>query len=481
MMTNRRKIFFRADAGPEIGYGHFIRTLALADMLKEDFDCTFFTQKPTDYQKREAADICPLVELPSDDSRFDLFLEKLSGDEIVVLDNYFYTTDYQRKIKEKGCKLVCIDDMHDKHYVADVVINHGCDNPDLFDVKPYTRLCLGLVYALLRKPFLEAKPAARREQGHVVVAFGGSDANNLTTKYAQILSQRADVSKITAIVGDAFQFTNELENIPKVQILRNLTAQQMADLFCTVQFAVLSASTTCIEALACQCPVYAGWYVDNQKGMYAFLNDNHYINGLGKLQDNTSPKLEIPLMAVRISTQNLVGNRLLPLFKWIALSNDFCVEDCHFINYIRLDEKSNETVWTVRNMKEIRECMVNADSFSFEQHLRFVQSLSQTCEKIYWAIFQDGTYVGTINLHPIDWQKREAEWGIYINPPHQGIGLSSLLGNAFCQQMQNSNLLKKLKASVKIENPRSLHFHQKIGFLLENESLGYYYLSKSLI
>lgn len=30
-MPNRRKIFFRADAGPEIGYGHFIRTLALAE------------------------------------------------------------------------------------------------------------------------------------------------------------------------------------------------------------------------------------------------------------------------------------------------------------------------------------------------------------------------------------------------------------------------------------------------------------------
>ena len=81
MNTNRRKIFFRADAGPEIGYGHFIRTLALADMLKEDFDCTFFTQTPTDYQKREAASVCTLVELPADDSRFDLFLEKLSGDE----------------------------------------------------------------------------------------------------------------------------------------------------------------------------------------------------------------------------------------------------------------------------------------------------------------------------------------------------------------------------------------------------------------
>ena len=68
----------------------------------------------------------------------------------MVLDNYFFTTDYQRAIKHKGCRLVCVDDMHDKHYVADVVINHGQTNPALFDVEFYTRLCLGFDWALLR-------------------------------------------------------------------------------------------------------------------------------------------------------------------------------------------------------------------------------------------------------------------------------------------------------------------------------------------
>ena len=104
----KRKIFFRADAGAQIGYGHFIRTLALADMLRDDFDCTFYTQSPSTYQQREADKVCPLVSLPSDDSKFERFLEYLIGDEIVVLDNYFYTSDYQKQIKDKGCKLVLL-------------------------------------------------------------------------------------------------------------------------------------------------------------------------------------------------------------------------------------------------------------------------------------------------------------------------------------------------------------------------------------
>ena len=56
-----QKIYFRADASATIGYGHFIRTLALADMLKDDFDCTFFTCHPTSYQVSEMEKVCPFI------------------------------------------------------------------------------------------------------------------------------------------------------------------------------------------------------------------------------------------------------------------------------------------------------------------------------------------------------------------------------------------------------------------------------------
>jgi spore coat polysaccharide biosynthesis predicted glycosyltransferase SpsG len=144
-----QKVYLRADAGNRIGYGHFIRTLALADVLKDSFKCTFFTTTPTAYQIGEMAKVCPYVAL-QEDTKFEDFLNYLKGDEIVVLDNYFFTTEYQKQIKEKGSKLVCIDDMHDKHYVADVVINHALTDKSLFDCEAYTKLCLGFDYALLR-------------------------------------------------------------------------------------------------------------------------------------------------------------------------------------------------------------------------------------------------------------------------------------------------------------------------------------------
>lgn len=229
-----QKIYLRADASAAIGYGHFIRTLALADMLKDDFDCTFFTCHPTPYQVSEMEKVCPFIPL-QEESHYDEFLSLLQGDEIVVLDNYFFTTDYQRTIKEKGCCLVCVDDMHDKHYVADVVINHGLTDESLFDVEPYTKLCLGGDWALLRHPFIEA---VKEQRCHtigsiekVTITFGGCDDFDATGYYASNLLESKNVKSITAVVGDAYKPIHPISQDRRLTYCSGLSAEQMADLF----------------------------------------------------------------------------------------------------------------------------------------------------------------------------------------------------------------------------------------------------------
>lgn len=286
----RRKIYFRADASDTIGYGHFVRTLALADMLKEDFDCTFFTQAPTDYQKKEAEKICPLVALPANDTRFKIFLELLRGEEIVVLDNYFFTSGYQKKIKDNGCKLVCVDDVHDKHYYADVVVNHGLSDKSLFDVEPYTRLCLGFDYALLRKPFF-THANINKVEGSWFISFGGTDYLNLTEKILNLIHNDDHVKSISVVIGDAFQYKENLFNYPKATIKKNLTAEQMAHEMQKSQYAILPSSSVCIEALAGGCKVAAGYFVDNQQPYHDEWSKNSFIFGLGniaeKINNNT--------------------------------------------------------------------------------------------------------------------------------------------------------------------------------------------------
>lgn len=287
-MKSKKKIIFRADAGIDIGYGHFIRSLALANMLKDDFDCTIATQTPNSYQIKEASTVCSLIKLPADETKFAQFIEMLSGDEIVVLDNYFYTTAYQKDIRKKGCKLVCIDDIHDKHYVADILINHGLDDKSKFSVEPYTNLCLGINWALLREAFLEAlsfKKEDKQNIENVVVSFGGVDAYNLTDKTINKICQQNPTIKIDAIVGNHYTSTIKNKNI-NLNIHQNISAEEVASLFKKADLAIVSASTICFEALACKTTIAAGFYVDNQVEIYHYLLKEKHIIGLGNLLEN---------------------------------------------------------------------------------------------------------------------------------------------------------------------------------------------------
>lgn len=286
-MGNKRKVFFRADAGAKIGYGHFIRSLALADMLKEDFDCTFFTVQPSAYQLDELKKVCGYVAL-DEGASFEEFLTYLNGDEIVVLDNYFFNTDYQERIKEKGSILVCIDDMHDKHYVADAVINHGVVYPGDFDCESYTQLYLGKDYELLRRPFLQPLRGLKRENT-AIVSFGGADPLRITDRIITLLQRINTPYHIVAILGDKTYLSEE--NRGKVEIRKNLTAQQMADIFETSAFGILSTSTVSLEAMSRELPVMIGYYVDNQEEGYKRFSQRGSFIPLGHLPELTEKNL----------------------------------------------------------------------------------------------------------------------------------------------------------------------------------------------
>lgn len=280
----KTKVYFRADASATIGYGHFVRTLALADMLKDDFDCTFFTTSPSAYQIEEMGKVCRYIAL-TEETKFEDFINLLNGDEIVVLDNYFFTTEYQRTIKAKGCKLVCVDDLHNRHFVSDAVLNPALLSTSEYDVEPYTKLCLGLEYALLRKPFIKQSNNVEKVYGRWLLAFGGSDFDNMTEKYLSFLQGDSRVKEVTVIVGDAYKYYDNLKNYNKASIYKNLTAEEMSIKMRQAEYAVLPSSTITIEALASGCKVANGYFVDNQIETSMMYKQEGYCVGLGDLRE----------------------------------------------------------------------------------------------------------------------------------------------------------------------------------------------------
>jgi len=288
----KRTIIFRADGGPSIGMGHFTRTLALAEMLNEHFHCVFATRQPTEYQVAEIEKICHgRIDLPEDDSHFEQFLTHLKGGEIVVLDNYYFKTAYQKAIKTKGCKLVCIDDIHDKHYVADVVINHaeGIDKKT-YSIEPYTKLLLGYKYALLRKEYLKPdKEETNKKNYSALIMMGGADPLNITSRiFEQIIV--IDFNKPIAVVSSQYGL-ERFKQSDKFIFFKDLNSKQVAELMQASEFGVLPSSTVAIEASSMRLPFICGYFADNQKESYHGIKTNNLAICVGDYQQITENKL----------------------------------------------------------------------------------------------------------------------------------------------------------------------------------------------
>lgn len=295
-----QKIYFRADASATIGYGHFIRTLALADMLKEVFECIFFTCHPTSYQVVEVTKVCHCITL-CEETHFEDFLFHLRGNEIVVLDNYFFTTSYQKQIKDKGCRLVCIDDMHSCHFYCDIVF---CPDPidiSKFSLENFTTFFGGIEWAFLRQPFLTTHFHRNLNCiSSILLGFGGVDPFNVTDKIIDLLYDQP--IQLFVLAGEKVRISEKYYH--RVEIFRTASAHEIIDLFRKVDLAILSASTICTEALAVGLPVAAGYYIDNQLEYYHYLSSNKLIYPLGNL---LSENLTISLKDIESSnfTDNL--------------------------------------------------------------------------------------------------------------------------------------------------------------------------------
>lgn len=271
----KEKVYIRADAGTSKGLGHIIRCMALAHMLTPEFSVHFICRE---VPERVLQDIEKEGFIISKISSEEEFFSILEGDEIVVLDHYELSSKYQKEIKAKGCKLVCIDDLHDREFYADLIINHSPSvKSEDYNAQSYTRFALGLDHALLRPSFLEAAGKERviRDVETAFICFGGSDPNNITKKCLEVLLKINMFTRITVVLGAANQNVESIkdlaERIPQVELHSSLKSDEMLDLLKKTELAIVPASGMLLETLAAGSIPFLGFSAENQKDLFDYF------------------------------------------------------------------------------------------------------------------------------------------------------------------------------------------------------------------
>lgn len=283
-MNSKPKVYFRADGNAQMGLGHVIRSLALAEMINDAYDCIFIIRNPLPVLQEQINSTCKfIVELPltiDDEKEADNLLKILGENQIVVLDGYHFSTTYQQKLRKGGHKVLYIDDIQPFHFVADVVINHsGGLNDSNFSKEKYTTVYHGLKYALLRKPFRIAaqnRTYLNNENSNVIICFGGADPLNDTLSAIQQCENKYFVSKLYVVLGGAYQHHSTLESYIEdsslnIEVLTNLNAQEMVDYMQKCSYAIMPPSSVSYEYLSIGGILFLKTIADNQAKMYDFF------------------------------------------------------------------------------------------------------------------------------------------------------------------------------------------------------------------
>lgn len=307
----KKTIRIRADAGFVLGFGHVIRCIALGKMLEDMFEIVFYMKETDVVLNRNFFDEQWDVKIMSEE---EVFFNDLNGNEIVVLDGYSFDSNYHQRIKNRGAILICIDDLHDRHFLADIIINHAPGvTHDFYKAAPYTRFLLGPAYALLRLSFQNQAKKPRRiaKIDSVLVCFGGSDAKNLTIPALKTILSYSEFTRIIVITGSAYAYMSELEETilqnNRVVHHHSVGGEEVIKNLLDVQLAIVPASGILFEVVACRTPAISGYYTDNQLDIYkGFLEKGAFYDA----RDFNAPNLRKAIgVALQSDPNQMIKNQ----------------------------------------------------------------------------------------------------------------------------------------------------------------------------
>ncbi len=309
-MRQQPGIIFRADGNNTIGLGHIFRLQALANILKGSRPLVFVTSNTDDFIRTQLNAVCDeIITVPefdycptaqkAPDAEMPFDMEGLiSPGDVVVTDGYWFGTRYQQAIRQHGCKLVCIDDLAQWHFAADVVINHAPGiSSELYKTEPYTRLCLGTSYLILRPEFYKApkKTSSPGTLKSVYVSLGGSDIYGFTlTVLAEVLplADKVNVIITSLYTAELKQALYDLQSRhrDKLQVHENLSPREVVDILDASSHAVVTASTVALEAIARGIRPLIGYCTPNQELIYKGCLQEGVAEGLG---DFNQPRQDV--------------------------------------------------------------------------------------------------------------------------------------------------------------------------------------------
>lgn len=270
-------IGIRADANREIGLGHIMRCLSIADALKalgeqvcfitaDDSAGELLKERGMEYHSLNSA--CDRLEEELEDLQAFLKDRKI---RLLLIDTYQATEKYFLRLRN-AVKTVYLDDLPRFAYPVDGIINYNIYGEDM----PYReqalregqqppKLWLGPSYAPLRQQFQGVAYEIRPEVENVLITTGGSDKYNLAGKILQeVAKEPFQYHVVSGVFNPHLPMLEEMAaQYPNIHIHKGVT--DMAGLMKKCDAAITAGGSTMYELCAVGVPIICFSFVDNQE------------------------------------------------------------------------------------------------------------------------------------------------------------------------------------------------------------------------
>ena len=299
-----RRVVFRADASIQIGSGHVMRCLTLADELtRQGHDCRFICREHLGHlgdliaSKGHSLILLPApVDVPAQkknsisddygrwlgvpwqkDAHQTLDAISTLNPDWLVVDHYALDAQWERTLSSAVDKIMVIDDLANRPHECALLLdqNLGRVPSDYDGLLPAE--CLRLIgprYALLRLEFaaLREQSLSRRqnlELKRILISLGGVDRANVT---GQILTALAHSSlpattELDIIMGASAPYLDEVRRqtarLP-FKATVSVNVQDMAERMCLADLSIGAAGSTAWERSCLGLPAMLVVLAENQ-------------------------------------------------------------------------------------------------------------------------------------------------------------------------------------------------------------------------
>ena len=281
------RIVFRTDASIQIGTGHVMRCLTLADELtRQGHVCRFICREheghlgdliankgynltllPEPSGNELAArygnsdDYALWLGVPwQEDARQTLDAITTWSPDWLVVDHYALDAEWERTLSSTMCKIMVIDDLANRTHECAILLdqNLGREVSDYDELLPVNcQRLVGPRYALLRPEFSELREQSLSRRQHpefkrILISLGGVDRTNVTGQVLKALEGLALPPNIELdiIMGAAAPYLDEVrqqaDRLPfKASVSVNV--ENMAERMCLADLSIGAAGGTSWE------------------------------------------------------------------------------------------------------------------------------------------------------------------------------------------------------------------------------------------